>query len=328
MTAAEQQSIVGASTRRLSLNWFQAGAKGEKAGRMSTRLIGGIAIVVVLAGIAQIWLSRSHHTAHATKHAIASLHRPTGKMRPKTLASHTQRSATAEHASALSATVTNQTGAGSSGTSPATGDIANLLTQANMGNAHAQLLLGLRAFDDKQNPASGADAAKWLTQAANQGDAIAEYHLGMLYEAGRGVDADPAKAVQWYRAAATLGNRDAMNNLAVAYAQGTGITRDAVEAARWFSNAANLGLVEAQFDLAVLYERGEGVSQSLPDAYRWYAIAAKAGDKQSISRADVLATQISPQERAAAEKSAADFAPAAMDLRANVVLRASDNNKP
>jgi localization factor PodJL len=183
---------------------------------------------------------------------------------------------------------------------------------ANAGDPQAQLLLGLQDIGTDTT-----DAAKWLGAAAQQGMPVAQYRVATLYAQGHGVAPDAAKAFHWYAAAAKGGNRKAMSNLAVDYAQGSGTTKDPQEAALWFSKAAELGLVDAQFDLAVLYERGLGVPQSLIDAYRWYLVAAKAGDRESKDRVDALASQLSPQDRAAAETAAAQFKPAPMNASAN-----------
>ncbi|MGH6889239.1 MAG: hypothetical protein ACREHF_08595 [Rhizomicrobium sp.] len=183
---------------------------------------------------------------------------------------------------------------------------------ANAGDPQAQLLLGLQEIGTNTS-----DAAKWLGAAAQQGMPVAQYRIATLYAQGRGVPTDAAKAFYWYGAAAKGGNRKAMSNLAVDFAQGSGTTKNPQEAARWFSKAAELGLVDAQFDLAVLYERGLGVPQSLIDAYRWYLVAAKAGDRESKDRVDALASQLSPQDRAAAETAAAQFKPGPMNVSAN-----------
>lgn len=193
------------------------------------------------------------------------------------------------------------------------------LTQlASAGNATAELLLGLNYLDGSGVAANEAEAARWFERSANQGNPIAQYRLGTLYERGRGVHADAAKAVQLYQAAAKAGNRKAMHNLAVAYAQGSGVQKDYNLAAQWFLKAADLGLSDSQFNLAVLYERGMGVPQSLLDAYKWYAVAAAHGDTESKSRIDALATQLSPDDRAAAQRSADSFKPVPMNAAANV----------
>jgi localization factor PodJL len=199
------------------------------------------------------------------------------------------------------------------------------LTQlANSGNPKAETIVGLRYLEGNGVPVNEAESAKWLERAATHGQAVAQYRLGTLFERGRGVPADGAKALHWYQAAAQAGNRKAMHNLAVAYAQGTGVPKDFAEAARWFSKAAALGLADSQFNLAVLYERGLGVPQSLLDAYKWYAIAASQGDAESKSRIDAIATQLSADDRAAAQRSADQFKPAPLDASANVPPQLGD----
>jgi len=184
---------------------------------------------------------------------------------------------------------------------------------ANGGDAQAQLNIGLRELAKGDN----TGAAKWLERAAVQGVPPAEYRLATLYASGHGVAPDRAKAFRWYLEAAQAGNRKAMSNLAVAYAQGDGTPKNPQEAGRWFLKAAQLGLPDAQFDLAILYERGLGVPQNLTDAYRWYVIAAKAGDKESKDRVDTLSSQLTVEDRAAAEAAASEFKPLPMNVRAN-----------
>ncbi len=199
------------------------------------------------------------------------------------------------------------------------------LTQlANAGNGKAELVVGLKYLDGDGIAVSEPDAAKWLERAAEQGLAVAQYRLGTLYERGRGVTQDVAKAVHWYQLAAQAGNRKAMHNLAVAYASGNGTTKNLAEAARWFSKAAALGLSDSQFNLAVLYERGLGVPQSLLDAYKWYAIAAAGGDTESKSRIDALATQLSADDKAAAEHAAQAFRAQPLDPRSNMAPAMAD----
>jgi len=96
------------------------------------------------------------------------------------------------------------------------------------------------------------------------------------------------------------------------------VQKDLVVAAQWFTRAANLGLADSQFNLAVLYERGMGVQQSLIDAYKWYAIAAQQGDTESKARLDALNTQLSPEDKTAAEKAAQSFRPETTDRNANI----------
>jgi localization factor PodJL len=199
-----------------------------------------------------------------------------------------------------------------------------LTALANAGNAKAETIVGLKYLNGDGVAVNEAQAAKWLERAAESGEPVAQYRLGTLFERGKGVAADPAKATHWYQAAAMQGNRKAMHNLAVALAEGTGVKKDMNEAARWFSKAASLGLADSEFNLAVLYERGLGVPQSLLDAYKWYAIAAAQGDSESKARIEALATQLSADDRAAAQHAADTFKPAAADPRANVSPQLND----
>jgi localization factor PodJL len=200
---------------------------------------------------------------------------------------------------------------------PAATPLQRLAALANSGNPKAELLLGLTYLDGQGTPVNEAEAARWLERAASQGEALAQYRLGTLYERGRGVPSDIGKATVFFGAAAKLGNLKAMYNLAVAYAEGNGVKKDPAQAAQWFTRAANLGLSDSQFNLAVCYERGMGVTQSLTDAYKWYAIAAAQGDTESKSRIDALATQLSDDDKAAASRAAAAFKPQAAPRGAN-----------
>lgn len=193
-----------------------------------------------------------------------------------------------------------------------------LSTLAQSGNAKAQELLGLEYLDGDDRPVIEAEGAKWLERAALKGEALAAYRLGSLYERGQGVAADQTKADQWYAVAAKGGNRKAMHNLAVAYAQGTGVQKDLGLAVQWFTRAADLGLPDSEFNLAVMYERGMGVPQSLANAYKWYAIAAAQGDAESRARIEAIATQLSADDKATAEKQAAAFHAQPLDPAANI----------
>ena len=68
----------------------------------------------------------------------------------------------------------------------------------------------------------------------------------------------------------------------------------------------------------MLYERGLGVPQSLLNAYKWYAIAAAQGDAESKARLQAISTQLSADDRAAAQHAADTFKPGQLDARANV----------
>ncbi len=207
---------------------------------------------------------------------------------------------------------------------PPAAPLDRLTTLANAGNPRAELIVGLKYLDGDGIPANDKEAAKWLQRAAEAGEPVAQYRLGTLYERGRGVAPDAAKAARWYLAAAGQGSRKAMHNLAVAYAEGSGVKKDYAEASRWFLKAASLGLSDSQFNLAVLYERGLGVPQNLVDAFKWYAIAAAQGDVESKARLNAISSQLSADERAAAQHAADNFRPVQLNARANVAPTVAD----
>jgi TPR repeat protein/AcrR family transcriptional regulator len=194
-----------------------------------------------------------------------------------------------------------------------------LTALANKGDARAELVVGLKYLSGDGVTADDAQAARWLERAAQHGNAVAQNHLGALYQNGRGVARDTAEAKRWYEMAAAQGDRHAMSNLAVLYAGATGADKDFASAATWFQRSASLGYVDAQFNLAVLFERGDGVPQSLLDAYRWYSIAAASGDAVAKTRAEAIATQISPEELQAAQRAVALFKPQPLSPAANDV---------
>jgi len=180
---------------------------------------------------------------------------------------------------------------------------------ARAGKPDAELAVGLKYLTGDGIAKNESEAANWIARAAQAGNATAQGWLGSLYAHGKGVAADPSLAFSWFEKAAQQGNAKAMHDLAIAYAQGSGVAVNYFEAARLFARAADLGYVDSAFNLAVLYERGDGVPQSLLDAYKWYAIAAASGDEESKTRMSAIASELSPDDLAAAQKAAAAFKP-------------------
>lgn len=318
LAAAQAEADIG--SRITGFSWGSSSASlGEDEVKSNARrtylVVAIIALVLILAIAAGAFLSQrigSPRTPSPLFHAQKAVSAPAA--RPST-------------APVMNAVVVPSGTPATSGIAAPNAQAANpqtaapldkLTALANSGNANAELIVGLKYLDGDGVAVSEPEAAKWLERAAIAGLPVAQYRLGTLYERGRGVPLDAIKSVHWYTLAAQAGNRKAMHNLAVAYASGTGVTKDLAEAARWFSKAASLGLSDSQFNLAVLYERGLGVPQSLLDAYKWYAIAAASGDAESKARIDALATQLSAEDRAAAQRSVNAFHPQPLDPKANV----------
>lgn len=77
---------------------------------------------------------------------------------------------------------------------------------------------------------------------------------------------------------------------------------DPAAAFTWFQRAAEQGHPLAQRDLGLLYEAGWGVEQNLTEAYFWYSLAALHDSGRAAVRRDGIATGLSGEQRAEAER--------------------------
>ena len=80
--------------------------------------------------------------------------------------------------------------------------------------------------------------------------------------------------------------------LGVRYGSGDGVKQDEKAAAVWFTKAAENGNVKAQVALSTRYWAGRGVEPSLSQAYFWTVLARAAGDKNSKTFAEFLASHM------------------------------------
>ena len=111
---------------------------------------------------------------------------------------------------------------------------------------------------------------------------------------------------------ALAGDPTAAFRLGRAYSEGPGRSEDFGEAARWFRKAAEAGHGPAQADLAMLYGKGLGVPQDYVWSYAWFAAAAEnmvhgRAREQTLELRDMMAAFLSPDERARAERLAAQL---------------------
>jgi uncharacterized protein len=157
---------------------------------------------------------------------------------------------------------------------------------------------------------------------AEAGDPSCQNFVGILYAEGKGVPADPAEADRWFRRAADKGNGYAALNLGaalgLAYESGEGVRRNYRSAAKWYDAAAEHGDIGAASQLTSLYERGLGLDQDLEEAYFWYRVAlgdvhdpSRRSDEKALHR---VATQLSKDQIAAAEKAAREWHPEEVEL--------------
>jgi TPR repeat protein len=101
---------------------------------------------------------------------------------------------------------------------------------------------GLQAFRDN---AYGQAHDRWR-ECAVADDASCQYALGVIFDDGLGVTADAFEALRWYELAARKAHPDALMQLGFIYATGRGgIIQDPVQAWAFFSRAAAMGVAAA-----------------------------------------------------------------------------------
>ena len=176
-------------------------------------------------------------------------------------------------------------------------------------DAEEQFLQGKAKVDAKNN--SGTEQVR---RAANLGHAPAQVYLATLYQKGEGgLAKDLIQARRWFERAAAGGNRKAMHETGVMQHFGQGGPVNLVSAAEWFKRAAEAGSTDSQFNLGALYETGSGVAVNLAESYKWYLLAARDPDEgkgtEARNNADRVKSQLSLEEKAAAERFAQGFIP-------------------
>jgi len=144
---------------------------------------------------------------------------------------------------------------------------------------------------------------------AEQGQALAQYNLGQMYRDGHGVPKDDQQAVAWYRKAAEQGVADAQYNLGVMYANGRGVAKDEQLAVAWYRKAAEQGQAQAQFNLGGMYELGRGVPKDRQMVYFWLLLASAQGHQNAAKVRDIVAPDLSPEQRAVAQAAARNWKP-------------------
>lgn len=147
-----------------------------------------------------------------------------------------------------------------------------------------------------------ATALKKYKNAAIENNSNAQNQVGNIYKYGLGVKQDNAEAVRWYRLAAELGNASAQSNLAIIYNNGEGVIQDYVESVRWHKLAAAQGDSNAQLNLGIKFMEGKGVSQDSIRSYMWLNLAAVSGDEMSIAFRKIIASKMTSQQIAEAQK--------------------------
>ena len=151
---------------------------------------------------------------------------------------------------------------------------------AESGDLRAQVLLG-RVYRDARNPQRNpTEALAWFRRAADAGSAEARYWIGVMQAVGEGTEKDMVQAIESWRQSADQGHGPALGALAVAYATGTGIDKDMTEAVRWAQLGVQKHDMHSQWVLGRAYLLGEGgLRRSLGEFVSWTRRAAVQGER-------------------------------------------------
>ena len=200
---------------------------------------------------------------------------------------------------------------------------------AESGNANAQFYMGLAYSTQTTNFVVGgkddAESVKWLNRAAEQGMVIAQVEIGRAYYSGRGVNVDKLQAVNWFRKAAEQGSVQGELCLGLCNKYGEGVPINANEAVKWLNQAANHSDATAQFELGCCYSEYGGIDYVKKNnvlAYKWLSLAKAQGKqgtidgKMGMDALEYVAFYLNPQQKAEAQKLAAEFLPENATLQA------------
>lgn len=170
--------------------------------------------------------------------------------------------------------------------------VARLRSQAQLGDAAAQLALGQLLINGVGTRLDAREALHWFHEAADAGAAMAMNMVGRCHEYGFGIPVDYVQAACWYLRAARHDCDWAMYNYAQLLAHGRGVDRNRTAAFTWFRLAAARGHARAMNFLGLYHERGWEAPVDRPAAFAWYQRSAEGGDyRGQCSYASVLAEQ-------------------------------------
>jgi len=72
---------------------------------------------------------------------------------------------------------------------------------------------------------------------------------------------------------------------------------------------AEQGHASAQYNLGVMYANGQGVPQDYIQAHMWWNLSAAQGDKDAVHNRDIVASKMSPERIAEAQRLAREWRP-------------------
>lgn len=107
--------------------------------------------------------------------------------------------------------------------------------------------------------------------------------------------------------AATQGDAEAQTTIGAMYQVGHGVRQDYAEAVKWYRLAADQGVVVAQYNLGLMHAKGQGVPQDFVQAHFWFNIAASQGHKGAAKNRDLVASLMTRDQIAEAQRLARDW---------------------
>ena len=146
-----------------------------------------------------------------------------------------------------------------------------------------------------------------LRTSADAGDLAAQLQLADRYYKGDNAPQDFQQAAHWYQQLAEQGFSQAQLTLGLMYIRGEGVAQDNAAAVHWLSKAAEQKTAAAQYLLGLAYQHGHGVPVNLTQAYMWLEISSAMDYPHTREALEALASQLSSEEIANAEKMAADW---------------------
>jgi uncharacterized protein len=120
---------------------------------------------------------------------------------------------------------------------------------------------------------------------------------------------DYATALRLLRPLADAGNPEAQADLGLMYSKGNGVPQDSAEAFKWYSKAAYHGHPGSQLVLCAMLAIGRIVPQDYVHAHMWCNLAATHGAKLAGAYRDRLATKMTTEQIAEAQRLAAEWKP-------------------
>ena len=167
---------------------------------------------------------------------------------------------------------------------------------------------------NQQSAMPASQTVKSLPHArAAVGDADAQLQLGLRYAEGDGVIQNDKEATKWFALAAKQGLTEAQYHYGLALLEGRGVVQDYKAAFSWIEKPARRGYAMAQYSLGELYRFGTGTEIDKARAYLWFNLAAAQGVDAAVKARDSLVRQLKPEQIAAMQDEARhmSFAPPA-----------------